>query len=129
MGSKRLLQVGEQIRDKIALMIVRGEVSDPRVRNVTINFVKMTPDLSSAKVYYSVLGDESTKAATKRGLDKAAGFFRHAIAEHLKIRYTPEIRFYFDDTIERADQINTLLNKVRRESAEVEEESTPKKDT
>ena len=136
MGTKRLAQVGEQIREHIALMLVKGELSDPRVRGVTINSVKMTPDLQTARVYYSVLGDESTRAAAKRGLEAAAGFIRHSLGTTLQIRYTPGVFFHFDESVERAARMSSLLSKVREEDAryaqdstqEVEEDSSLKKE-
>lgn len=124
MASKRMLQIAEQIREHISMMLVRGEVSDPRIRNVTITSVKVTADLQTAKVYYSVIGDETTKVATSRGLKQAAGFMRSSLGETLQIRYTPHLQFFYDETIERAARMNDLLSKVReeREANEAEDE-------
>lgn len=115
MASKRMLQVGEQIREHVATMLARGEVSDPRVKNVTINAVKMTADLQTARVYYSVLGEASTKEAVGRGLKQAAGFLRHTLGEALRLRYTPELHFFYDESVERAAHMNALLATVRKE--------------
>lgn len=119
-GSKRTAQVGERIRELIATMLIRGEVRDPRVKKVTINKVKVSPDLQIAKVYYSVLGDKAEREGVQLGLTKAAGFIRNAVGKDLDIRYTPEISFYYDDGIDHANHMNEVLNKIKQsESAHV----------
>lgn len=118
MSSKRLLQIAEQIREIISMMIVRGEVADPRVRSVTVTSVKMTPDLQTARIYFSVMGDTTSRESAEKGLAKASGFLRRSIGEALKLRYTPELVFFFDESIERAARIATLLTKIRLEDSE-----------
>ena len=118
MANKRILQVGEAIREHLALMLVRGEVSDPRVRNVTLNAVKVSPDLQIARVYYSVLGDESLRAGVAQGLKNAAGYFRRALGEALGLRYTPHVHFFYDETIERAARMGELFASLDRERSE-----------
>lgn len=75
MSTKRMLQLGEQIREHIAMMLVRGEISDPRVRGITLNSVKMTPDLQIAKVYFSVLGSSEERRSAEKGLKQAAELY------------------------------------------------------
>ncbi|MCA2961980.1 MAG: 30S ribosome-binding factor RbfA [Silvanigrellales bacterium] len=118
MANKRILQVGEAIREHLALMLVRGEVSDPRVRNVTLNAVKVSPDLQIARVYYSVLGDESLRAGVAQGLKNAAGYFRRSLGEALGLRYTPHVHFFYDETIERAARMGELFASLDRERSE-----------
>jgi ribosome-binding factor A len=116
MSTKRMLQLGEQIRDFVATMLVKGEIRDPRVKNVTIHSVKMTSDLQIAKVYYVCSEkDKETIKATESGLKAAAGFIRHELGKQLQIRYTPQVIFYYDDSIEYSIKMSSLLNKVKAE--------------
>ncbi len=123
MATKRMLQLGEQIREHIALMLVRGEISDPRVRGITLNSVKMSPDLQIAKVYYSVLGEPEQRKLAEKGLKQAAGYIRRELGKSLLIRYTPEIVFYYDDSVEYSVKMGALLSKVSDELKENEKNS------
>lgn len=123
MTSKRTLQVGEQIREHIALMLIKGELSDPRLKNITINSVRVSPDLQLAKVYYSVMGTPAERLAVDKGLKQASGFVRHSLGEALKMRFTPVIHFYFDESIERAARISELIENIKKSDAQAEAES------
>jgi len=118
-SSKRVLQVGEQVREHIAMMLIRGELSDPRLKNITINSVRVSPDLQLARVYYSVMGNQADRDAVKKGLKQASGFIRRSLGDTLKMRYTPAINFFFDESIERAARISELIENVKREDAQV----------
>lgn len=120
MSSKRILQVGEQIREHIAMMLIRGELSDPRLKNITINAVKVSPDLQLAKVYYSVMGTAAEREAVDKGLRQASGFIRRSLGDTLKMRYTPVINFFFDESIERAARISELIETVKQEDAQAD---------
>ncbi len=123
MSSKRVLQVGEQIREHIAMMLIRGELSDPRLKNITINSVRVSPDLQLAKVYYSVMGNQADRDAVNKGLKQASGFIRRSLGDTLKMRYTPVINFFFDESIERAARISELIENVKREDAQAEDDA------
>jgi len=118
MANIRTLQVGESIRGHLAMMLVRGEISDPRVRNVTLNAVKVSPDLQVARVYYSVLGDASLRSGVAKGLKNASGFMRRSLASHLGLRYTPNLTFFYDETIERAARMVELFAAIDQENRE-----------
>lgn len=122
MTTKRMLQLGEQIRDFIATMLVRGEIHDPRVKNVTIHSVKMTSDLQIAKVYFVSPGEQMKE--TEAGLKAAAGFIRREIGKKLQIRYIPQILFYYDDSLEYSLKMTSVLAKVRQELIEDEKNQT-----
>ncbi|WGL61127.1 30S ribosome-binding factor RbfA [Pigmentibacter sp. JX0631] len=126
MATKRMLQLGEQIREHIAMMLVRGEISDPRVRGITLNSVKMSPDLQIAKVYFSVLGEPEQRKLAEKGLKQASGFIRRELGKSLLIRYTPEIVFYYDDSVEYSVKMGALLTKVSDELKENEKNSSLK---
>lgn len=123
-NSKRTAQVGERIRELIAMMLVRGEIGDPRVKKVTINSVRVSPDLQQAKVYYSVMGDAKERTAVQAGLKAASGFIRNAVGKSLDIRYTPEIFFFYDDAIAHAQHMNEVLSRVKEADAKVVVEDT-----
>lgn len=123
MASKRILQVGEQIREHIAMMLLRGELSDPRLKNMTINSVRLSPDLQLAKVYYSVLGQQSDREAAEKALKQASGFVRRSLGDALQLRYTPAVQFFFDESIERAARISELIEKVKRDDRDAMQDS------
>lgn len=116
MASKRMLQVGEQIREHVALMLARGELSDPRLHGITIQSCKVSPDLQIARLYYSLYDDSpSRRAESGRGLKQAAGFIRRSLGVALKMRYTPEVTFFYDDTSEKVTHVFELINKAKAE--------------
>ena len=120
MATKRMLQMAEQIREHIALMLVRGQIADPRLRGVTLNSVKMSPDLQIAKVYFSVLGEKSKRQEAEKGLKQASGFIRRELGKALLVRYTPAVVFHYDDSIEYSVKMGALISKVSDELREDE---------
>ena len=120
MATKRMLQLAEQIREHIALMLVRGEISDPRVRGITLNSVKMSPDLQIAKVYFSVLGEKQKRQEAEKGLKQASGYIRRELGKALLVRYTPAVIFHYDDSIEYSVKMGALISKVSDELREDE---------
>jgi ribosome-binding factor A len=109
---ERAERVGQQIREVVAATLNRG-MNDPRIGFVTITGVKVPPDLKTATVFYSFLGDDKKREETEKGLAAAAGYFQHEIAVALKLRHTPHVRFVFDPSVERGDRIERLLKQVR----------------
>ena len=83
--------------------------------------MEVTPDLRYAKIYYSVLGDEKEKKSTQIALKNATGFMKGLIGDRLKLRFTPELAFVVDKTIEYHDKINKLLEKINREKDDKED--------
>jgi ribosome-binding factor A len=96
--------------------IIRREVRDPRIGFVSITDVEMSVDLRHARIFVSVLGDEDAKAATMDGLRSALGYIRRELGSRLQLRYTPEITFKLDESIERGARVNKLLGDVAKES-------------
>lgn len=126
-NTKRTAQVGERIRELVATMLIRGEVRDPRVKKVTIHSVKVSPDLQSAKVYYSVFGTEDEKKSAQEGLEKASGFIRNFVGKELEIRYTPVISFFYDEGIEHARHMQEVFAKLKEQEKEISiQEDNPK---
>jgi ribosome-binding factor A len=98
-----------------------GKLSDPRLRGCTILEVKVSPDLQQARIFFSILGETvGQRAEAEKGFKSAAAFVRRSLGDALKLRYTPEIVFEYDETAAHAARMNELLNQVRREREEHE---------
>jgi len=89
--------------------ILMAEVKNKDINFVTITDVKLSDDLSFAKVYYTVL-DENTKKETDKALRSAAGFIRHELRDRVDIRQIPELRFVYDESIEYSEKIEDIMN-------------------
>lgn len=117
MMSKRVNRVAEQMKKELGEIIFQ-KLKDPRVGFVTVTDVEVTGDLQNATVYISVLGEESEKNATLKGLDKAKGFIRTEIGKRIRLRKTPELEFKFDESIAYGSRIESLLSQVSKEPNE-----------
>ncbi len=115
-GQRRVFQVGERIKELIAEHLSR--VADPRFSLVTITSVMVSPDLRNAKVYWvvSILSGtdrEDRINEVQDAFETASGFFRKMISKQLGIRFTPELRFYYDDTLDTVEDVERLMAKIR----------------
>lgn len=110
---QRADRVGQEIQAALAELLARGRLRDPRIGYITITGVKVTSDLRTARVFYSMLGTEEARADTQKGLDAAKGFIRREIAATVKLRHSPEIYFSFDESIGEGDKIDRLLREVK----------------
>lgn len=109
MSSGRMRRVDEAIRQVIG-EAVAGELKDPRVGFVTVTDVRTSADLSHARVYVSVLGDEPLREATLEGLRSAHGYLQRRLASELRLKRTPTLDFLYDDTTDRAMRVEELLD-------------------
>ena len=107
----RSRRVGEQIQRELALLLQR-EVRDPRLSQVTISAVKVTRDMSQATVYFTVLGKKEDVPPIQQALEKASGFLRHALAEHVVMRSLPHLKFIYDDSISRGSELSSLIDEA-----------------
>lgn len=89
--------------------ILQRDVKDPRIGFLTVTGADVSPDLKSAKIYYTVLGDEEKRAAAAEAIEKAKGFMRREIGMRIKLKSVPELRFIYDDTLDRGLRIESLL--------------------
>jgi ribosome-binding factor A len=117
MASPRTERVGDQIRVEIAELLARV-VQDPGIGFLTITHVKVTPDLQQARVYYTTLGDEKARQESRRALDRVAPFLRRQIGQRLRLRRVPELQFFFDESVERGDRIEQILQELGEERRE-----------
>lgn len=111
MVSRRVERFNEQLKREITL-IVRGEVKDPRIGMVTVTGVEVSPDLSVARVYVSIFGEDEVKEESLEGLHAAAPFIRTELGKRLRVRRVPELRFELDRSIEYAMKIERLLGEA-----------------
>ena len=113
--TRRPDRVAEAIREEVATFLAEG-VKDPRVVGlVTVTGVDITRDLRHAKVYVSILGSESERAATLDGLGSVASHLRSRIGRALRLRLAPEIAFKLDQSVAHAARIETLLAQLHDE--------------
>jgi ribosome-binding factor A len=106
----RMRRVNEAVREVISARIAEG-FSDPRIGFVTLTSVETSPDLRVARVYVSVLGDETAREETLAGLESAHGLLQQAIASELRLKRTPTLQFVFDESIDRGMRISELLDR------------------
>lgn len=104
----RVDRVAEQIREEVS-QIVGYELQDERIGFATVTDVRLTPDMATARVFVSVLGDEEEKQRSLAALNRAAGFVRRQLAPRLRTRRTPTVVFVLDDLLERGNRIENLL--------------------
>lgn len=112
MAHYRVDRLREQMKAEIS-DILRREMKDPRLGFVSVTDVEVSQDLRHAKVYISILGDETAKKDTIDALQGAAGFVRTEMARRIHLRHTPEIIFRLDESIERGARIFELLEQVK----------------
>ena len=102
-------RVNEAVREVLSARIAEG-FNDPRVGFVTVTSVETSTDLRHARVYVSVLGDDSERAQSLAGLRSAHGLLQQAIARELRMKRTPTLQFVFDESIDRGMRISELLD-------------------
>ena len=117
MSSQRPTRVGDQIRVELADLLAR-EVHDPGIGFLTITHVHVTPDLQQARVYYTTLGDAQARRESRRALERAGSFLRRQLGGRLRLRRVPELQFFFDDSVERHDRIERILQEIHAERVE-----------
>jgi ribosome-binding factor A len=110
--------MGEQIQRELTELL-RRDVKDSRIGNVTITAVDVTGDLRTAKVFYLVFGQDGPNPSVQRGLESAAGFLRNALSKALMIRYTPTLSFELDTSIEHGVRLTQLIDAATRADAAV----------
>lgn len=110
----RLKRIQDQIK-QVVTEILESKVSDPRLINVYVTDVSVDRELDYANIYVSSLAGSSESEGILSGLQNASGFIRHTLSQEVKLRTMPKLRFYWDETPEKADRIETLLEELRKE--------------
>ena len=110
--SRRSERTSKLIQREISGLLER-EVNDPRLsRLISVTEVTLSPDLKHAKVFVSTLGSTINKEDMLEGFNNASGFLRRELAAHLRLRYTPELSFHYDDSIERGARLLKLIREL-----------------
>lgn len=109
--SGRPEKLGDLIQRELSDLLQR-ELRDPRVGMITITAVDVSPDLSHARVLFTLF-DKARLADTQAGLERSAGFLRSQLARRVKLYTTPELRFVYDESVERGDRLSRLIDSTR----------------
>ncbi len=115
--SLRTERLGEAIKEAVAETVQR-EMHDPRIGFVTITRVEVTPDLSLARVYYTVLGGDEERRLAREGLASGERFLRSRVARAVRMRFVPRLEFREDESLEKAERIWGLMAGGGSEGAE-----------
>jgi len=124
---KRTDRVGQNMLELLASMLL-VDVKDPRVSQVQLMAVDVTSDLRYAKVFYILLDKREPDPEAQDGLQRAAGFLRRELGDRLTMRYVPELKFEYDQSVERGRRIEDLLKTIEPlpdMDDEVDEEDLP----
>jgi ribosome-binding factor A len=104
-------RVSGQIR-KVLSELLQKEIKDPRLEMATITGVKMSADLKNARIYFVISGASNKKTDAAKGFQRASGYIKRTLASQLGLRYMPNLKFYYDDSFDYGDHIETLLKKI-----------------
>jgi ribosome-binding factor A len=115
-GNRRIYQIAERIKELIAEHLIY--TADPRFSLVTITSVMVSPDLRNAKVYWVVsflseTNREERIADVHEAFSAAQGHFRRMLAKQLGVRFVPDVRFYYDDTLDTAEHVERLMERIK----------------
>ena len=121
MSKVRVEKVQELMKQEISDLIF-NELKDPRIGFVTVTSVACTEDLREAKIYVSVMGDEKKARDTLNGLNSSLGFVRREIGKRIRLRFTPEISFALDTSLNYSDHIQRLLNEIHEDQPQEKKE-------
>lgn len=113
MSELRCARIGHILKERICEIFTRYLIDE--IGFTTITDVVVTPDLRNATVYYSVIGTDREKKKTASFLEAARPFINREMGKNLHIKYTPVIKFEYDNTPERASRVFELLNKIEEE--------------
>lgn len=114
MSDVRVRKLQEFIKQEVGNMLMRG-LKDPRIGFVTVTEVEVTGDMRQATIYVSLFGKEEEKEASLKGLRNAAGHIRSELGKLLHLRYTPEIAFEADTSLDYSMHIESLLNDIKKD--------------
>ena len=118
----RVEKLQELIKQEMGKMLLT-DLKDPRIGFVTVTDVEMTGDLREAKIYVSIMGGEEQVKSSLEGLQSALGFIRREIGQRIRLRFTPEISFALDTSLDYGDHIQKLLLQVEGDTKNVDNAS------
>jgi ribosome-binding factor A len=111
-------RLADQIRDVLAQCFQAGAMNDPRLTKVTITRVKVTSDLQLATIYFRLYADvdkelDKAKKEALKGLGSSKGYLRNKLASYLTVRRIPNLRFFYDDSQDKVEKIESLLRDIK----------------
>jgi ribosome-binding factor A len=112
--SHRIERVAEQIREEVS-QILASEVADPGVGLVTVTRVKVTPDLSLARIYWTTMSETAERKKTEKALARAAAYVRHLLSTRMSLRRSPEVVFIFDQSVAAQDRVEQILQELKQQ--------------
>ena len=121
MSKIRQQRTAEQIKVILSELLVRN-MNDPRLQGVTITDATIDRELQYAEIYVHSLGDDSREKEIMQALSKAAGYFRHELAQRMTMRTTPQLHFHWDASLAHVDEVNRILSQLTIPPADEEEE-------
>jgi ribosome-binding factor A len=116
-SSRRSHRVASQIKTEISWLI-EHRLRDPEKGFITVTRVRLSPDLKIASIYYSVLGNEQDRESSSKALGRAKSFLKHELGDRINLRVVPDLRFFYDDSLEYSEKITTLLNKIKKDESD-----------
>lgn len=111
MGKIRIEKVQELIKQEVSKIILQ-DLKDPHIGFVTVTSVEVTGDLKNAKIFVTFMGERKQQEDTFKALKRAKGFIRREIGKRIRLQYTPDISFHFDETFQYGVHINELLTQI-----------------
>ncbi|MCP5464190.1 MAG: 30S ribosome-binding factor RbfA [Deltaproteobacteria bacterium] len=121
-SSKRLDRISEAYQKGIS-QILHDQIRDPRLEGVFVTNVVITPDLRLAKVYFDMRGGALRADEAIRGFEKSKGFLKRELANVVRIKYMPDLKFYYDESLDVQRKIDELFEKIESEEESTDEES------
>jgi ribosome-binding factor A len=107
-------RVGEHIRRTLSELLAK-DIHDPRLSTVTLSGVELTADLKLASIYFTVSGGENARRQAMKGFQSAKGFVKRELARELGLRYMPELRFFYDNSFDRGEQIERIIHDLNQD--------------
>lgn len=118
--SVRIQQVSELYHNELSDLLVK-DIQNPNLKRTIITQVLFTPDLRLAKVYFHIDGDEHMVDTALKGFVRSKGFIKKEMAKRVNLKYSPDIRFYYDNTFEERDRIERLFHEIGNDNGESED--------
>ncbi|MGB5312474.1 MAG: 30S ribosome-binding factor RbfA [Polyangiales bacterium] len=117
-GFRRADRVAERIRSELMDLLLRGSVREPAAKDVVVSAVRVTDDLSIARVYVRVLEEigADRQESVVEALRRATGFLRRELGHRLQLRHVPALEFFWDDVVDSALRIESILDEISEES-------------
>jgi ribosome-binding factor A len=101
---------------KVLSNLLKKSIKDPRLKMTTITGVKVSRDLKQARIYFTTSGDSQKKGAAINGFNSAHGFIKRTLAHELDLKYMPDIKFFYDESLEYGTHIDELIESIKSEN-------------